>query len=481
MINHPDWALNHKQKGTELRLLKGHYYLYEVHSKWDPEKERAKNITGKLLGQITEQDGFIMSDKDRLRKKEVSISKVTIKELGVTVLIQEVLANYLALLKKHFPLQWQTIIALAYGRILYQSPLKNMAFHFHHSYLSESYKDVTLSGKDLGGVLRELGYNRTSIVSFFKEFNKANDCILFDGTDITSCSHEMDINKLGKSKKGTFNSLINLMFVFSVDQQLPIYYRITPGNIKDVKSFKLCLEESGVKDAVIIADKGFYSEKNVLQLTDEGLQFILPLRRDSLLINYTPLEDGNKKALDGFFKFEKRIIWHYSFYEQGRKVIVFLDQELKTTEEKDFLERVDSCPEEYTIEKFHEKQYSFGTIAMLTNIMKEPNEVYSDYKSRGGIEQMIDTLKNVVEADRTYMQNEQALEGWMFINYIALHWYYKVYHLLLKNELNHRYSPIDILQILTEVRKVKINDTWHNSEVTSKTSDLIARLGVHIT
>ena len=160
---------------------------------------------------------------------------------------------------------------------------------------------------------------------------------------------------------------------------------------------------------------------------------------------------------------------------------MFLYQELKTTEEKDFLERVDSCPEEYTIEKFHEKQYSFGTIAMLTNIMKEPNEVYSDYKSRGGIEQMIDTLKNVVEADRTYMQNEQALEGWMFINYIALHWYYKVYHLLLKNELNHRYSPIDILQILTEVRKIKINDTWHNSEVTSKTSDLIARLGVHIT
>lgn len=108
--------------------------------------------------------------------------------------------------------------------------------------MSESYKEVTLSDKDLGGVLRELGYNRTSIVSFFKEFNKASDCILFDGTDLTSCSHEMDINKLGKSKKGTFNSLINPMFVFSVDQQLPIYYRITPGNIKDVKSFKLCLE-----------------------------------------------------------------------------------------------------------------------------------------------------------------------------------------------------------------------------------------------
>ncbi|MFA5972401.1 MAG: hypothetical protein WC780_08620 [Lentimicrobiaceae bacterium] len=90
MINHPEWALNHKQKGMELRLLKGHYYLYEVHSKWDPEKKRSKKITGKLLGKITEQDEFIISDKDRLRKKEVSISKVTVKELGVTVLIDEV-------------------------------------------------------------------------------------------------------------------------------------------------------------------------------------------------------------------------------------------------------------------------------------------------------------------------------------------------------------------------------------------------------
>jgi transposase len=56
------------------------------------------------------------------------------------------------------------------------------------------------------------------------------------------------------------------------------------------KSFKLCLQESGFIDAVIIADKGFYSEKNVTQLTEEGLQFILSLKRDSLLIDYTPLE-----------------------------------------------------------------------------------------------------------------------------------------------------------------------------------------------
>jgi len=34
-----------------------------------------------------------------------------------------------------------------------------------------------------------------------------------------------------------------------------------------------------------------------------------------------------------------------------------------------------------------------------------------DYKSSGEVEQMIDTLKVVVEADGNYMKNEYALEG----------------------------------------------------------------------
>jgi len=61
MINktlHPEWALACKRKGTELRLLNGKYYLYEVTSKWNPEKKRSVKITGKHLGKITETNLF---------------------------------------------------------------------------------------------------------------------------------------------------------------------------------------------------------------------------------------------------------------------------------------------------------------------------------------------------------------------------------------------------------------------------------------
>ena len=130
------------------------------------------------------------------------------------------------------------------------------------------------------------------------------------------------------------------------------------------------------------------------------------------------------------------------------------------------------------MEKFHEKRHAFETVAMIENTGKSPREIYVDYKTRGEVETMIDTLKNVVDADRTCMQNEMALEGWMFVNMIALKWYYVILNLLKKYELNKKYSPADFLLFLSEVKMVKINNTWHRAEVTRKTVELLQKLEI---
>ena len=118
----------------------------------------------------------------------------------------------------------------------------------------------------------------------------------------------------------------------------------------------------------------------------------------------------------------------------------------------------------------------------MDNTGKKPQEVYEVYKTRGQVETMIDALKNIVSADRTYMQNPQTLEGWMFINLIALKWYYHILNLLKKHELNTSYTPMDLLMMLSEIKKVKINDMWLDAEKTKKTSELLLKLGIeHIT
>lgn len=477
---HPEWALAHKRKNTEIRCFGTKYYLYQISSRWDKERKRSVKITGKLLGKITEKDGFIESEKARLVRQQTAIEKVQVKEYGITSLIQNKFSSQIELLQKHFPDKWQGIMALAYGRLLHQSPLKNMFFHYSHSYLSEQFPcQSDISSRKVSNFLRDLGYGRNTIVDYFREFKSSEDCILFDGTDIFSTSEKMDLPKFGKSKFGTYSDLINAMHVFSVKQQLPVYYRLLPGNIKDVKSFKTCLVESGVADATVIVDKGFVSENNLAALEQENLKYIIPLQRNSHYIDYQKIKTGNKNVFEGYFKHEKRFIWYYSSQvEKGRKVFVFLDEDLKNREEKDYLNRIENEVVDYSFEKFLEKQYVFGTIAMIEKGGKSAKEVYLDYKTRAQIETMIDALKNVLDADHSYMQNDFSLEGWMFINHIAMQWYYYIIQLLRENELNDKYSVSDFLKMLAEIKIVKINNQWYPAEITKDTENILLKLKI---
>ena len=58
-MEHPEWALKYKTKNTELRCIKGRYYLYNRTSKWCPEKKRTKKVTLGQIGTITEEYGLI--------------------------------------------------------------------------------------------------------------------------------------------------------------------------------------------------------------------------------------------------------------------------------------------------------------------------------------------------------------------------------------------------------------------------------------
>jgi len=483
MTKHPQWALKHKRKGTELRLIKGSYYLYEITSKWNPEKKRSQKVTLRLLGKITEEDGFIESEKRKLEKKQTIIDNISVKEYGLSAFIENQLQDYVQLIKQYFPNNWKFIIASAYCRLAYQSPLKNFQYHFSKSFLSESYKNVGLSSSKISQKLREIGQNRQQILNFFKEFKIDNDNILFDGTDIFTNSDKMRYPVKAKTKKGTYENIANLMFVYSIKLQLPVYYRILSGNIKDISSFKLCLDESGISDAIVIADKGFYSEPNIKKLDNEKLKYIIPLRRNSSLIDYSIIKKGNLKEFDGYFMYEKKIIWYYEKVINNKRIIVYKNDELKNQEINDYLRRCETLPEKYNTNSFYDKQYQFGTIAFITNLdnTHTAQSIYSTYKSRNQIEVMFDVFKNLLNADKSYMQNNEAFEGWMFINFIVIHWYYKILHQLQAQKLNSKYSPKDIINFLIDIKKIKINGKWHEDNITKKNKAILEKIMIPIT
>jgi len=473
-MEYPDWVVKYKRKGTAIHKIRGHYYLYEIGSKWDKGLGRARKITKGYLGVITPEG---------LKEPGYRMNKpTTCKEYGASLFLIEENKDVIDRLKEYFPVRWKEIFALSVFRLLYQSPLKHMELHWEDSYLSEVFTGASLSKNSLHQVLEDVGQDRQGIAEFLRSFVCGHENLLIDLTHIFSLSDNIVLTEQGYNSEWDLTPQINLLFIFSFDQKIPLFYRVLPGNVRDVNTLKATILESGIRDVIIIGDKGFYSEDNRRLLSKEGLQYILPLKRNSSLIDYKILKKGTKKDFDGYFRFKKRFIWYYRCGKKDLPVWVFMDDCLRTEEERDYLGRIETHPEDgYTKEGFHQKEHTFGTIALITSLKLPAEKIFGYFKSRAEIEQMFDTFKNTLLADKSYMRSDKSLEGWMFINYLSLTYYYKIYQRLIEKDLLSRYSPPDVLLYLSKYRRVKVSTHWIDLEIPKQTRQLIETLGLHIT
>lgn len=481
MKKYPQWVLKHKKKGTEIRNIGNNFYLYKVTSVWDKEKKRAKKITQEFLGKIT-PEGLI---KPRRKRMKESLRSITVKEYGATSLLQEMNTDIKERLQEIYPDKWKELYTFAVFRLLYTSPIKNLQAHYAASFLSEALPGARLSPKTVGSLLREVGREREKIKAFLGGFILGSEFALIDLTHVFSLSEDVISSVPGYNSKGEFLPQVHMVFLFSLDRHMPSYFRMVPGSVRDVSSLVLTVKESGVKNAVLIGDKGFYSRDNVLDLEGEKLHYVLPLKRDSRLIDYARIREGDRRAFDGYFLFEKRAVWYYGYRLrggplEGKRVVVFLDERLRAEEEKDYLSRIKK-DDARRLEAFFENQHRLGTIAVITDLDEPGEEIYGLLKSRVEIEVMFDAFKNVLHADRTYMRDDYQMEGWMLVNFISLLFYYRLYRLLSDQELLKRYSPNDVLVHLSRIYKLKIQGEWITSEIPKKTRNIMEKLNIPIT
>ena len=108
--------------------------------------------TDEYLGRIT-PNGLVEPKAKSILKR---YSQVTVKEYGSSFLINHVSRDILNELKKRIP-EWKDIFAFACMRLLHQSPMKNVEFHYITSYMSEMLGDAHVPPDSLGPMLRRIG------------------------------------------------------------------------------------------------------------------------------------------------------------------------------------------------------------------------------------------------------------------------------------------------------------------------------------
>lgn len=483
---HPHWATAHRRPGTELKKIGEKYYLYGVKSTYDKAIKRARKVSLGIIGSITEKDGLIPSDKARLKQlfdhSIINITRIVDKEYGFSLYMnQQIQKEILPGLMRHFPDDFKMIIALAYCRIVYQAPLKNMPFHLDCSSLLQMLDIPCPTESTLSQTLRKIGALRRNAVAYMQEFAQPNDCVLVDATDISCNSNNIPLSQKGYNSDMNFEPQVTLLYIYSAKTHKPFFFRLVAGNIRDVSALKNALIESGLSQAVFISDKGFYSEANIVQLTKLKMNYIIPLRRDNKAIQYELLSDIETKT--SYFKFRNRYIFYHSYSYNNKQICLFQDGKLKEEEKTDYLNRISSLPEKYSQKGYQEKIRSMGTIAMLHNTdLKNAEDVYEHYKSRAEIEQFFDCYKNTIDAYVSHMQNEDALQGWMLINHVAMQITYDLFEQLKNKKLTKWHSIKDVIIHLSQIRQVQVNDkSSYISEINKATKNILAKLKIHIT
>lgn len=470
MVEFPAWVMKWKTTGVEIRRLNNAFYAYKISSKWDAALGRARKVTLAYLGKVT-PDGIVLPKYERVLQDV----RITSKEAGASMLLEYLTKDLQANLREVYPQTWQAIFAVAIQRLFYAAPMKSMQLHFTSSALADEFPGVSLDPRRVSELLRSTGADRESIVAFLQRLHNPGRQVLVDLTAIFSSAEHISYLTPGHNSVHSHLPHANMLLLFAANRQQPTYYRLLPGSVPDVTSIRLTLAESGVRNAIFVGDKGFYSKTNATLLDKQQLAYVLPLHRNNTAIDYEPMRRADKRGFDGFFLFDKRPIWYQKRQHGKKSIILYLDERLRTDEQQTLLGRI---AEKEPLDEFHAHTHEYGTIAIITSTTDTPQVCYENLKSRLQIETAFDALKNILDADRTYMRTDHHLEGWFFVNFIALTMYYTLFNRLQQHRLLTHHSPKDIITHCSKVHKLTINRRTIITEVPKNTRELLHKLDI---
>jgi transposase len=515
----------------------GTTYVYESTNYWDKEKQqsRSKRI---CIGKLDESGNLIPSKRFNeplpvlpLKRGPVPVTQAKQSFHGATYLF-DALGDKLGITKDLricFPDTYKQILSIAYYLILEdRNPLSRFpkwTRTHKHPYgknipsqrSSELFSSITEDGKE----------------QFFRLQGKRrieNEYWAYDTTSISSYSESLKQVKYGRNKDHDPLAQINLALLFGEISNLPFYYRKLPGNIPDVKTLKNLLADMDFLEfgkVKLVMDRGFYSESNVNALYQHHLKFLLAtkvslkfVRRELDQVRDTIRTRANYNSTYQLHMHTAMIPWEYTqnrpykgdvikdtrrmylhLYYNGEKALehenklnLLLDQlegELLSDKRKPEHEKlynkyfdvtatpirgIKVIPKQEAIDKA-EKDYGF--FALISNEINEPIEALEIYRNKDLVEKAFGNLKDRLNMRRTTVSSESALEGKLFVQFIAL-----VYLSYIKKQMSDQllYKKYTMQELLDELDVIECFEQPGNStrfgEITKKQEELYRKLGV---
>jgi transposase len=452
------------QKGIEVKEISNNHYVYHSTTYWDKQLKKRRKIS-EYIGKLDRYEGLI----EGVKRTITATNLRGIKEYGNAVLFDRLLVDMRTCLEDAFEDEWGEVYALAITRATGYTPLKRV-----HSSWDKLYDvhgiNPRLDAKNLSQVLKAVGSNSHAQDSVFKALSEKDKDLVYDLSTVLTRS-SINFAELGYNKDKIHVPQINIALFCSLETGLPTMIRTIPGSVRDIKSLYNSIIEAKKEGGTIILDRGFFSKDAIEFLLEKKMSFILPARRNSRL--YEAGIDLNNHLF-----YHKRLIKCGKTKIDGMFLYLYEDQQLMLEENVTLYQKLDEG--KIDKDRLIEAQKRAGKILITSNLDLDEKSIFMQYKSRDRIEKLFDTYKNVLQADKLYLQDNESVFGHIFISFLSLYAYTKIEMALKKADLLSKQSPIDILLELSKVYLVELNDCNLISEIPRKLEKLDEKLGLNL-
>lgn len=419
-------------------------YAYEVIAYWDPVQKKPRQKS-RYLGVVVDKKKKVFTRMEKKQRNEQLIL-----DFGDVYLLYEFMKQkgVFSLLEEVFGDRARYLISLLCYRLCHASAMDYAQIWYEGSMSRFLFKDVDLSSQRISDFLRDIGDEHVQR-DFFKHyiplFTTAKKGVIIDSTALPNQIH-FPFNMWGYSDSD-IDKQIRFLFVVDRENSLPLLFRYLPGNVVDVSSLRVTVEELkkfGVEQSFVLIDGGFFSEDNIKGLYGEEIDFLT--RLPSSRVIYKELvrqEVGKLESFDNAVRYGERAL----FIKQkkidlfGRDVYTYivLDPERKGRETKKFL--LEALEQQENNEDDIEFQLMKKGIMILVSTFKlKKNDVVPLYYLRQTVEKLFGFSKDDLKIIPLRRHKEETLRGFLLLTFIAL-----VVFVQLKKVIGEKHTVEEVL------------------------------------
>ena len=450
--------MDSQNRSVKIKTINGKKYAYDMVSYWDKEqkKYRKKSL---YLGKVTD-----INTKSYAPKATKLPEPELILNFGDTYSIVKVLENSLFYdcFKSILVREYNTLMSLVCYKLLKSSSMQHAQAWANGNYVSQVYKNTTLTSQRISDFLKKLGSEevwRSFFASYIRKIIGEKSAVIIDSTGLPN---EIDFplsawgNHGGESERET-----RLLMVVERTTGCPLYFSYKAGNIVDVSTLSNTIAELsqiGVNTSFALVDAGYYSEDNIKELFEKNISFLTRLPSNRVMYKTliteqsSELEDAKNLVIYGKRALYIKCVEADLFGYKGFAYIA-CDIKRKGDEIAKFL--ITAKEDRLTDDEINEKVVHKGKFVIISSEKIPDNEILPLYYTRQSAENLFGISKNFLDILPVRTHSIETFRGYLMLNFISLIMYIEMKNLL-KGEFTVEGALLEMANLMCRVYQNEI-------------------------